>query len=40
MRRPSTISANEASDLLIRVLVVEADGPSQAARTLLAHAGR
>src|SRR6476646_9964908 len=40
MRRPSTISTNEASNLLIRVLVVEPDGPSQVARTLLAHAGR
>jgi diguanylate cyclase len=40
MRRPSTISTNEASDVMLRVLVVEADGPSQTARTLLAHAGR
>ena len=40
MRRPSTISTNGASDVMLRVLVVEPDGPSQAARTLLAHAGR
>ena len=40
MRRPSTISTNGASDVMLRVLVIEPDGPSQAARTLLAHAGR
>ncbi len=40
MRRPSTITTHEASDVMVRVLVVESDEASQQARTLLAHAGR
>jgi diguanylate cyclase (GGDEF)-like protein len=39
MRRPSTIATNAASELKVQVLVVEGDGSSQHARTLLAHAG-
>jgi diguanylate cyclase len=40
MREPRTITTRGSANVMVRVLVVEAEGATSAARTLLAHAGK